>query len=413
MNSFVNIISEKKVYIDKVLIFLLHIFILVIPFSTALSRTSSILVFLFWLFSSYYINFKTVLEEFPIFKYIIVFVTYILISLFWSDSVNAGIKEIEDYIYWIVLVPFATIVTKYNYKYFLYSFIFASFISLFISYGLQFNIIHPINKFPIYWFLDSIDYSIYLCLSSLSLFYLILTLKSSTTSKIILIAIFLITVNMLLESDGRTGQYSFFIGMLYFLFQYFDVNKKIKIISSVMFVLLVFGAYAFNDSAQKRFLSAINDIKILINKDNYNSSLGIRYVTAKIALDSSSQKPLFGHGIGDDYQEYITLIQTKYKKYNKFLMTDEKLIKYRPHSQYAFVSYRLGLVGFVLFLLLLYKMYSLNTLETEYNKLFTSIMLVLTFSMLFNNILKSTLTTAMFLVFIGIAIGLSRKNIHS
>jgi len=77
------------------------------------------------------------------------------------------------------------------------------------------------------------------------------------------------------------------------------------------------------------------------------------------------------------------------------------------------VSYRLGLVGFVLFLLLLYKMYSLNILETEYNKLFTSIMLVLTFSMLFNNVLKSTLTTAMFLVFIGIAIGLSRKNIHN
>ena len=252
--------------------------------------------------------------------------------------------------------------------------------------------------------------SIYLCLSSLILFYLILNVKSSTNKKIIFIFIFIVTVYMLFESNGRTGQYSFLIGMLYFLLKYFNLNKKVKIISSMIFILLICGIYIFNDSAQKRFLSAISDINTVINENNYNSSLGIRYITFKIAFDSSLKEPFLGHGIGDNYQEYIKLIETKYNEYNEFLITDEKLIRYRPHSQYAFVSYRLGLVGFILFLLLLYKIYNLDILEAEYDKLFKSIILVLSFSMLFNNVLKSTLTTAMFLVFIGIAIGLSRKK---
>ena len=100
-------IKAKKVFIDKIIIVILHTYILSIPFSTGLCRFLPVVAFLLWFFSSYYMGLKNLLKEYPLFKYIGMFVLYIIFSLMWSDSLHDGFKEIEDYLYWVVLVVFA------------------------------------------------------------------------------------------------------------------------------------------------------------------------------------------------------------------------------------------------------------------------------------------------------------------
>ena len=405
-------IKAKKVFIDKIIIVILHTYILSIPFSTGLCRFLPVVAFLLWFFSSYYMGLKNLLKEYPLFKYIGIFVLYIIFSLMWSDSLHDGFKEIEDYLYWVVLVVFATVVSKENYKQFLLSFIISSLFSLLIAYGIMFEILEPINKFPIYWFLDSIDYSIFLALASMATFYFILFAKQTFLKKIIFVLLFFILINMLFFSDGRTGQYGFFIAFMYLLINYFELSLKSKFTAATIFIIFISLILILNTSAYNRLMMGISDIQKGISTKYFNTSLGVRYITAKIAFDSSLDQPVLGHGIGDDYAEYIEKINTDYSEYSSFLLRENRYMNYRPHSQYMFVSYRLGAIGLILFILILYKMYRLEIDSVSYAKIFRSILIILIFSMLFNNVLKSTLTTAMFLVFIGIAIGLSKKSLE-
>lgn len=392
--------------VDKLIIILLNIYILAIPYSTGLLRFIPIFTIFLWFFSSFYRSPKKLLDEFPIFKYIGIFILYLTVTLLWSKSLHAGLKELEDYIYWSILIVFATVVNKNNYQYFLYSFVLTSFVSLFIGYGLLFDFIQPINKFSIFWYLDYIDYSIFLSLGSLIVVYMFLYKKN--ISKVLLSIVLLVLFYMLFNSMGRSGQYSFLIASSFMLFNYFGITFRNKILVISILILSVLTMFYTIPSFNKRVLSSISDIELAAQDNRLNTSLGIRFITAKLALQASIKSPILGYGIGDTYEAYLQEVAES--RYKFLYRGGPKTDAYHPHCQYMFVLYRSGFIGLFLFLLMLYKLYTLEIKNNSYIYFHRAMLFVLIFTMLFNNVLKASQTTAMFLTLIAIGIGLSKKS---
>lgn len=392
--------------VDKLIITLLNIYILAIPYSTGLLRFIPIFTIFLWFFSSFYRSPKTLLDEFPIFKYIGIFILYLTVTLLWSKSLHAGLKELEDYMYWLVLIVFSTVINTKNYKYFLYTFVLTSFISLFIGYGLLFDFINPINKFQIFWYLDYIDYSILLSLASLIVVYMFIYNKYA--GRLLLSIIFIALFYMLFNSTGRTGQYAFLIASSLMLFNYYGVTIKTKVLVAIMLVLSVFTIFYTMPSFNKRVQLSISDIELAAQSSTLNTSLGIRFITAKLALEASIKRPIIGYGIGDTYEAYLKEVAES--QYGFLYRGGPKTDAYHPHCQYMFVLYRSGFVGLFLFLVMLYKLYFLEIKNNSYIYFHRAMLFVLIFTMLFNNVLKASQTTAMFLTLIAIGIGLSKKS---
>ncbi|MGE4420318.1 MAG: O-antigen ligase family protein [Sulfurimonas sp.] len=339
---------------DKTTYYSLLIFAFIIPLSKA-----AISFFLFWfffllLYKRDYKNSFEILKNNSIFLYIALFLSYMYLSLLWSEDIKEGLNQARLYTYWVLLLPAVAILTKKEWlDSILKGFLLGMFISEILAYGIFFDLWSINDATPNYPtpFMTHIHYSIFLAFTSLVLLHKVLSQNSSLYAKLPYLLFFFITTTNLMFSTGRAGQLAFFCSLVILIFLKYKVSLKSIAISLVSVMMIFFVAYSNLDLFKKRADAAISDIEHISNQ-NYQNSFGIRVLYWIITAESLKEKPLFGEGIGD-----FTVAAKKAVNENNFGLDEsgiEFLTTQHYHNQYLMVATQGGLVGlFLMFLLFL------------------------------------------------------------
>ena len=138
-------------------------------------------------------------------------------------------------------------------------------------------------------------------------FYSILCLhEGSKNNNYLLYLLSLISfIHVIFINDSRTAYIIILIFTLFTLYKLIK-NMKVKLVFSLLFSLLFFIFYAlgFSNNFEDRLVSVKNNVEN-INNGDYNTSVGKRYIWAKIGLYNFSNQPILGNGTGSFYQSTI------------------------------------------------------------------------------------------------------------
>jgi O-antigen ligase len=366
-------LQNLNIYIQKFLFSLTILFALVMPLHSDLGRKILTLSFIILLFVVDYKKLFSFIKNNKFILYVSLFILFGIISILWSDNQKEAELLVRGMLrYWYIptLVLIITI-NKDNIKYILIAFLAGMIINEIISYTMYFYNIRTLFDYPLtgYWknpvpfHASHMEYSIFVSFSIFLFFYFSTTAKNIYLK--ILLGIFTISSLILLFLlFGRTGQVAFVITFMILALIYYKNNFKILFSLLALILITLFTAYSFSKSFNLRVTQMTNDINKLIEKQKYNSSIGVRLSAyAKIPELIESTNLIYGVGLGDSAG--IT-DQINEELYGKLL----KHQKGKLHQSFLTIFHSLGVIGLGLFLTSLYHlvMSSVNSTQIKFIK---------------------------------------------
>lgn len=341
--------------ITKTLLVSLLVFAFVIPINPELSKKVAIFSFIILLFFWDYSRIYKLIKENLHIKLVLLFIFMIILSYFWTDNFQELKRIFRTFIrYWIIPLFFlVSVINKENIKYLIPFFLFGMVVNLFLSismyfYGLKEFFSIGTSRFYLVPFQTShMEYSVYLALTTLLLFYYSIKLKHKYYKVLFLIFSILFLI-LLFVTMGRTGQVAFIFSSVLIIMIYFK-NNILKLFSFGLILVLLLSFFSnFSNNFQKRYLQGSNDIHNMIMHKNYSSSLGVRlsaYLKIPYLLEPSNI--LFGVGYGDSQNEVHKINR---KLFNK---TQDNQLG-RLHQSFLTVYHSMGITGVSVFILMIY-----------------------------------------------------------
>ena len=301
-------------------------------------------------------------------KVIVAFVYFFLIylfSLFWSENIKEGLIWIKSIKYGLYLIVFYSFIDGRYIKKVLTAFIMGMLLSEFISYGMILGILPwelSIGRFHFYAapssidpspFLNHIHYGVALSFAVILLAQQIYLSKKSIFIKM-LMSIFVFTASAnIFVTGGRTGYVTFVL--LLSTLAIFYLRKWAIVV--FLFISLVLGT-AYNQSPVVKLKveqTLISVEKLLNNKPNFNTSIGIRAGMYYYGWQAVKNDLILGVGTGDSMSEI-------YKQSPKNWAG-----RAQPHEHNQFLStfVKLGLVGLLVFLNIFYQIFKYKQEDKE------------------------------------------------
>lgn len=354
---------------DKVVYSSFLLFAFIIPLSKA-----AISFFLFWFFflflykRDYKGSFK-ILKSKPIFLTMALFLSYMYLSLLWSEDIKEGLNQARLYAYWILVLPSAAVLIKKEWlKSILNSFLLGMFVSEILAYGIFFDLWSFNGRTPNYPtpFMTHIHYSIFLAFTSIILLHKVINKNFTLYAKLPYLIFFLISTTNLMFSTGRAGQLAFFCSLIILIFLKYKISLKSITLGLVSVILIFSMAYNSLDLFKQRADAAVSDIKNITNQ-NYQNSFGLRVVYWIITYEVLKEKPLFGDGIGDFIDAATKIVEKK-----GFGLDKNGIEFYRTqhyHNQYLMVAVQGGLIGLSLMFLMFLHFFKLNIKNREFKEI--------------------------------------------
>lgn len=345
----------------------------------------------------------------PVFKAILVFYTYLVLSLLWSDNWHLGVAHLLKYYFLLLLPMFYTSINRSFFPHIISAFLGAMAISETLSYLIMFNIIHfkqswsPADPSP---FMHHTIYSIFLVLAifimAMKLFHEKKTLFQQT------IFIFFITTMManLFLNVGRTGQLSFALALVVFLLIQFRLSMfKIFLIVVPLLTTVFFLAFNFSTIFKNRTIETYHSVNHLTTYHTaMNDSTGLRFMMWHSAYEIVRKEPIFGVGIGDDIDALHEILATKLTQYRADIDDISDF-----HNSYIQITLYGGIVGLLLWIIAIVAMY--RQLDDNRDiKTIGSIMLTLLVLYMFIGNFPVSYLTILFTLIMGIV--LKRPNIQ-
>ena len=360
-----NIIYKINLYLLPLALF----FILISPALTNIFIVLSVLSSLILIIKNK--DTKKIFEEKV---FIICFSIFILLLLSYMYTISEFeqyyeiIKKYIKFLYIPLLVYFIRIQNNsvLTIKYFIYG----CTLILFLSYCKYFEIINFSN---FYNFLQSFNISqtkIKIIENNTAVFqnyiiqgivfsffsFLCLYLFIKKSNFIYLILSLLSFFNVLFMNDSRTA---YILILMLFGLSLFSIITNIKIKFSV---IIFFSALLFtqvSENLEFRIKTLTSDLAHM-QSNNYNSSLGLRYIWAKVGLDNLKNKPVLGFGAGS-YKNTCEIYFTRndYSQYDLYVTNN-------PHNEFVSLSTQLGCIGLSLFIAFLYFLFRDSGREVLY-----------------------------------------------
>lgn len=154
--------------------------------------------------------------------------------------------------------------------------------------------------------------------------------------------------NVLFLNDSRAA-YIIIVILTIFSFLKIIKNNKIRLIFCIFIISM--GPTQMTNNLENRVNILSSDAQ-LIENNQYNSSLGLRFIWAKIGIENIIINPIFGFGVGSYKKTSIDYIDKYELKYYDYYVTDN------PHNEFISISTQLGLLGLLLFCGFLYSLIS-------------------------------------------------------
>ncbi len=300
-------------------------------------------------------NYKIIFEK-KIFTVCFILYIIFLISCFYSIADSEEIIEVIKKYIKFIYIPFIFYILKIykNSELVIRFFISGSTIILILSYLKYFNIFNfdyfydflnninlantkdkiIINKTSI--FQNYIIQGIVLSFYSFLCFYL----AKRNNNIIYYILSALSFINVLFLNDSRAA-YIIMIVLTLFSFYKIIKNNYVRIFFFLLFSLSIFTQFSSN--LENRITALTSDMYYIENS-NYNTSLGYRYIWAKVGLDNIVKRPIFGYGAGSFERSSIDY-------YHKNKIPDHKdYITNNPHNEFISISSQLGILGLSFFM---------------------------------------------------------------
>ena len=383
--------------LNKIRFILLALFIISLPFSTALANILCGLLVLYWLV--FYDNKKeilVILKENPVvlFAYLLFF--SFVISLVWSDDLGRGFNIIKKEIFLLFIPIFMQLIKSEERDTLIKLFIFSMVISVFISYLVYFGILDSIpraTKFDPTPFMTRISYNPFLAFAIYLLIYYFFKINEIKIRAFIALLIIIMSINMFI-TGGRAGQVVFFVLLLVAFFQFVRAVNILKIIMFLGFLVFTFIlAYKFSPVFKERVNRAIYEVKN-VNK-NRNTSVGLRITMWENSIRIIKNSPLLGSGVGDFSKEYKKIS----KKYTPNALSNVA----QPHNMYLFVWASNGIFSFLILIgLFLIQLIISFRKNDEFKPIRVALALFFIVIMFSDSYLLGIYTTLLFVIFVSI-----------
>ncbi len=344
---------KNKQKINDINAYLLIAFAFFLPLTVAVTNIIMAFIVLLWLLRGTFKEDWNEVKDNKVVLAVLGFYLLHIVGLLWTEDMNWGLHILKKETKFLLLPIFMLFVKVEHIKYYIYAFLSAMLISVFLSYGVWFEILpefkhaHVKNPVP---FMSHISYNPFLAVAIYLLISIVLFSKYiSLKIKLLMIPLLIIMSIDMFITEGRGGQVMFFSMMVILLFQYFNTKKMKAFFLSILIVPAVFFiSYKTSEVFQNRVDKALTEITNF-NIDDSNakisqSSMGTRMTFLVTSYEIIKKNIFLGVGVGDFKVEYLK-VRT---------ITDENLIPDHPHNMYLLILTQLGLLGLVSLLSILY-----------------------------------------------------------
>lgn len=368
ISIFQKYLTIAKENINLLINLLLLLYAFAMPLNISKAQDISYILIVLWIITFDYKNLLNFIKENKLFQTILLLSFLIFISFLWSDldrktiiSSQLYYADVKDYIFRYTvffLFPIIIIITKLKKRFislFISSFLLGMFINEVIAYGTFFEFwkTHKgVSSNPIVFHKNHITYSTFVGFTVLLLFYKINHIKSIYIKLFYSFFIVTMVINLFM-SQGRTGQFSFFITGLLLILIYFGKNIKALILSLIILVTVFILAFYNMSTFNSRVNQAKHSIENIVQGKNLDTSLGTRI----IAFDTipyliNKENFLFGVGMGDK-PYYVS--STLKKDYPHRLMNFD--VHGFLHNSHLEMLVSNGLIGLLLYLYIFYLLF--------------------------------------------------------
>ncbi len=350
--------------------YLIVAYAFVLSFPVAIKTPILIVMIILWISDSK--KNKPIPSEIKkIFTYMIVFFLFVVLSSIWSD---ASLKDIFTYIkkFWYFLPIF--IIYRYLKKeyllYVLSSFLLGMFVSEILSYGIFFSLwkIRFASASNPSIFLHHIQYSIFLSLTSIILFFRAIDEKSKIVKLVYFVFFMTVTLNLFINI-GRTGYITFLVGIFLSLCIVYKFKLKIIFLAFIALASMVIFAYTISTNFQTRVSQGVKDINEMVTSSQYDTSIGARVALWLAAKHIFLKNQILGVGVA----EHIN-------KKNQFAHSNKKfefLTKISHfHNSFLEILTQFGLVGLSMFIYILFLISKIPIQNTNFRVLKISLLTI-------------------------------------
>jgi len=360
----INKIEPIKLYMY------LYVFLLPWNFFNGMFSNLTIVMLIWWLIigkkEGYFSKLKTIFYNKALTASLF-FVLYTWLSLLWSDHIEIGLKELNYYKFYIIIIlVFFSVFNKNDVK--------IAFYVLVFSFGLYaiFSLMIYLELFSIK--LDKgkisnendprgiLPYAVVTFYMGLGAIYAIYFFIKEINKKLKYLFLFIsiICFCALIVNNGRMAQVSFIITtiiLLIYNIKHLYKYKKILISSVLIIILGIFSLY--NSNKLDRYFKGINELQDSYENKIYEGSWGARLFFIKAGIELIPKNLLFGAGVGDGLYEF-----KEYQKENKEVLKHRIVSKY--HNQHLDLLANFGIFGYLIFLMSILILLSLLYKEEKY-----------------------------------------------
>ena len=404
----------KKIDAGLILNLIYTLYAFTLPLSRASAPIATVLIVLIFIFSPTQRRQAGKLWQLPAARWIIIFIGYYFLSLLITTTPGHSLEQWKEGLRYLIpylyLLPAGIIAVTLKKRYlvmifsaFLAGMLISELLSYLIFFGLWEKkrlIVSVANPTP---FMHHIQYGTFLALTGLMLLSRVIR-ERRRWYQFFYALFFLLVIGTLFLINSRTGQAAFLIGLFVLAFAQFQNKIKALAISLLLAAVVVGSAYTLSDNFRGRVAVARSDIVNMLDKNNYQTSLGYRVGVMILSMPLIEKHPLFGTGVVDT----MPLIRDGAYKY----FADDNWLKHANHlqNQYLQVLVEAGLIGFSLLLMMFYSIASIPIQSQDYRNLKLVFVSIYLFTMLSDIQLHIQFTAGLFALIAGILLARSRME---
>jgi len=340
--------------------YLIVLYAFTLTFPIEIKRIVVILLIVLWITDK--TKYSFILPKTNLFLFFGIFITYSLLSYFWSDStLQEALNYIRRYWYYLPIFIMFKYLKKEYFEYTLSFFIFGMLISEILSYGNYFSFwqigLGEENNPTV--FIHHTTYSVFLAIVSIFLFIKILNERLKVKQIIYILFFITITINLLVNS-GRTGYISFLVTFLILSLYLFKKRIKYILITISSIIFVIFLAYSLSPNFKYRINLIKNDVNKVLTENNYSTAIGARIGLWVISKNTIIENPIFGIGIAGSQKVKNNYIDRQSKNDFSYIKTLHSF-----HNIYLEILIQYGIVGLILFFLIIYEIFKIKIKNTE------------------------------------------------
>ena len=218
--------------------------------------------------------------------------------------------------------------------------------------------------------------------------FLCLYVAKKNTSLLYYLLSLLSFCNVLFINDSRAAYILIIILSILSLYRIITQNKY-RVIILILFTVSLSTQISSNlENRVTRIANSVN----LISENNYNSSLGKRYIWAQIAGRNFLNSPILGLGVGSYQESVINYFKDSSPSDFNIYVTNN------PHNEFLSINSQLGAFGSILFLGIL-----VSLLRYSKNNIFAQgITVVVIISSIFNSAFYDNMLGLFLIIIIGL-----------